>query len=84
MSDEKVVGTPLSVQEHRETISATINVETGMTDFLIKQTLINSETGEVIVSQRIREFAPTDEVRGNITEAVAKSADVKQPEPEAV
>lgn len=78
--EEKVVGTPLSVQEHRETISATVNVETGTTDFLIKQTLINSETGEVIVSQRIREFAPTDEVRGNITEAVTKSADVKQPE----
>ena len=81
MSDGRVVGTPLSVQEHRETISATVNVETGMTDFLIKQTLINSETEEVIVSQRIREFAPTDEVRSKITEAVTKSAAVKQPEP---
>ena len=44
---KRVVGTPISVQEHRETLSATVDVKA-------------------------------------INEAVAKSADVKQPEVEPV
>ena len=78
---KKVVGTPISVQEHRETLSATVNVESGMTDFIIKRTLINSENGEVVAVQNIRESNPTGEVATAITEAVTKS---KENSPEAV
>jgi hypothetical protein len=81
---ERVVGTPISVQEHRETLSATVDVESGMTDFIIKRTLVDADNGEVVSAQKIRETAPTAEVKEAITEAVEKSADVKQPEPEAV
>lgn len=70
---KKVVGTPISVQEHRETLSATINVESGMTDFIIKRTLINAETEEVVSVQNIRESSPTGEVGTAIAEAVTKS-----------
>ena len=51
-----------------------------MTDFLIKQTFINSETEEILVSQNIREFAPTSEVKDAVSEAVAKSQ-ANAPEP---
>ena len=81
---KRVVGTPISVQEHRETLSATVDVESGSTDFIIKRTLTDADSGEVIVVQKIRETAPTGEVSKAIAEAVAKSADVKQPEPEPV
>ena len=81
---KKLVGTPFSVQEHRETLSATVDVESGMTDFIIKRTLVDADNGEVVSSQTIRETSPTGEVASAINEAVAKSADVKQPEPEAV
>ena len=81
---KRVVGTPISVQEHRETLSATVDVESGMTDFIIKRTLVDADNGEVVSSQTIRETSPTGEVVSAINEAVAKSADVKQPEPEAV
>ena len=81
---KRVVGTPISVQEHRETLSATVDVESGMTDFIIKRTLVDADNGEVVSSQTIRETSPTGEVASAINEAVAKSADVKQPEPEAV
>ena len=81
---KRVVGTPISVQEHRETLSATVDVEAGMTDFIIKRTLVDADNGEVVSSQTIRETSPTGEVVSAINEAVAKSADVKQPEPEAV
>jgi hypothetical protein len=81
---KRVVGTPISVQEHRETFSATVDVESGMTDFIIKRTLVDADNGEVVSSQTIRETSPTGEVVSAINEAVAKSADVKQPEPEAV
>ncbi len=81
---KRTVGAPISVQEHRETLSATVDVESGMTDFIIKRTLVDADSGEVVVVQKIRETAPTGEVATVIAEAVEKSADVKQPEPEAV
>ena len=78
---KKVVGQPISVQEHKETLSATVDVESGMTDFIIKRTLVDAETEEVIVVQKIRETAPTAEVKDAVTEAVAKSQE-NTPEPE--
>ena len=79
---KKVVGTPISVQEHRETLSATVDVQSGMTDFIIKRTLVNADNGdEIICVQKIRETAPTGEVAAAITEAVKKSKD-NAPEPE--
>ena len=80
---KRVVGTPISVQEHRETLSATVDVESGMTDFIIKRTLVDAETEEVIVVQKIRETSPTGEVATAIAEAVAKSQE-NAPEPEPV
>ena len=62
---KKVVGQPISVQEHKETLSATVDVESGMTDFIIKRTLVDADNGEVIVVQKIRETAPTGEVESN-------------------
>lgn len=82
---KKVVGQPISVQEHKETLSATIDVETGMTDFIIKRTLVDADSGEIIVVQKIRETAETGEVASKIQEAVAKSKENKpEPEPEPV
>lgn len=78
---KRTVGAPISVQEHRETLSATVDVESGMTDFIIKQTLVNTETGAVMVAQKIRETAPTSEVKDAVAEAVAKSQE-NAPEPE--
>ena len=77
---KRVVGTPISVQEHRETLSATVNVESGTTDFIIKRTLINADTEEIVSVQKIRETAPTGEVASKIDEAVTKS---KENEPES-
>lgn len=70
---KRVVGTPISVQEHKETLSATVNIETGMTDLILKRTLVDADNGEVVSSQTIRETAPTGEVVSAINEAVAKS-----------
>jgi hypothetical protein len=72
---KRVVGTPISVQEHRETLSATVDAESGMTDFIIKRTLVDADNGEVVSSQTIRETAPTSEVVSAINEAVAKSTE---------
>ena len=80
---KRAVGQPISVQEHRETLSATVDVESGMTNFIIKSQLINASSGEVVSSQTIRETAPTGEVASAISEAVAKSQE-NAPEPEAV
>ena len=80
---KRVVGTPISGHEHRETLSATVDVESGMTDFIIKLTLVDADSGEVIVVQKIRETSPTGEVAKAITEAIAKSKD-NTPEPEPV
>ena len=82
---EKVVGTPISVQEHRETLSVTVDVESGMSDFIIKRTLVDADSGEIIVVQKIRETAETGEVASKIQEAVAKSKEnTPEPEPEPV
>ena len=82
---KRTVGTPISVQEHRETLSATVDVESGMTDFIIKRTLVDADNGEVIVVQKIRETAPTADIVTAINEAVAKSQEnAPEPEPEAV
>ena len=70
---KRVVGAPISVQEHKETVSATVDVESGTTDFIIKRTLVDADSDEVIVVQKIRETSPTGEVAAAINEAVAKS-----------
>ncbi len=80
---KRVVGQPISVQEHRETLSATVDVESGTTDFVIKRWLVDSDTEEVIVVQKIRETSPTGDVVNAISEAVAKSQE-NAPEPEVV
>ena len=77
---KKVIGSPISVQETRETLSVTVDVESGMTDFIIKRTLVDADSGEVVVVQKIRETTPTSEVKAAIDDAVVKSAD-NQPEP---
>ena len=80
----RVVGTPISVQEHRETLSATVDVESGMTDFIIKRTLVDADSGEVVSAQKIRETTPTADVKEAITGVVAKSQEnAPEPEPEA-
>ena len=81
---KRVVGKPISVQEHRETLSATVDVESGTTDFIIKQTLVDADSGEVIVVQKIRQTSPTGDVVKSINEAVAKSQEnAPETEPEA-
>ena len=81
---KKVVGTPIAVQEHKETLSATIDIESGTTDFIIKRTLVNADNSdEVICVQKIRETVPTGEAATAIAEAVAKSKE-NAPEVEPV
>ena len=80
---KRVVGTPISVQEHRETLSATVDAESGMTDFIIQRTLTDADSKEVICVQKIRETSPTGEVAAAVAEAVAKSKE-NAPEPEPV
>ena len=78
---KKVVGSPISVQETRETLSVTVDVESGMTDFVILRKLINADDpDDVVSSQKIRETSPTAEVVSAIKEIAKKSAD-NQPEP---
>ena len=80
---KRVIGTPISVQEHRETLSATVDVESGMTDFIIKRTLTDADSKEVICVQKISETSPTGGVVKAINEAVAKSQEnAPEPEPE--
>ena len=73
------LGQPISVQEHRETLSATVDIESGTTDFLIKRTLIDVGSGEIVSSQTIRETSPTGEVAQEIAETVALSKDHPNP-----
>ena len=81
---KRTVGAPISVQEHRETLSATVDVESGMTDFIVKRTLVDADSKEVICVQKIRETASTGEVAAAIAEAVAKSKEnAPEPAPEA-
>ena len=80
---KRTVGAPISVQEHRETLSATVDVESGTTDFIVKRTLVDADSGEVIVVQKIRETSPTGDVVKAINEAVTKSQE-NAPEPEPV
>ena len=46
---KRTVGAPISVQEHRETLSATVDVESGATDFIIKRTLVNADNSDEII-----------------------------------
>ena len=69
----RVVGAPISVQETRVTISATVNVENGTTDFIEDVTLTDTESGEVKSKQRIRTVADTADVSAWIADATAKS-----------
>ena len=62
------------MQETRETLSVTVDVESGMTDFIIKKTLTDADSGEVVVVQKIRETTPTSEVKEAIDDAVVKSS----------
>ncbi len=71
---KRTVGAPISVQEHRETLSATVDVESGMTDFIIKRTLVDADSGEVVSVQKIRETAPTQERLEELEAAVEAAA----------
>ena len=78
-SPTRVVGAPISVQETRVTISATVNVENGTTDFLEDVTLTSTEEPYQIVSrQRIRTVADTADVQTWISDATAKSIEATQ------
>ena len=72
-SPTRVVGSPISVQETRVTISATVNVENGTTDFIEDVTLTDTESGEVKSKQRIRTVADTVDVQAWISDATDKS-----------
>ena len=72
-SPTRVVGAPISVQETRVTISATVNVENGTTDFIEDVTLTDTESGEVKSKQRIRTVADTVDVQAWISDATEKS-----------
>ena len=77
-SSTRVVGAPISVQETRVTISATVNVENGTTDFIEDVTLTDTESGEVKSKQRIRTVADTADVGAWIADATAKSIEATQ------
>lgn len=81
-SPTRVVGSPISVQETRVTISATVNIETGTTDFIEDVTLTDTDTGEVKSKQRIRTVADTVDVGDWIADATSKSAEVTLPSEE--
>ena len=70
----KPFGNPVTVQEHRETISATIDVRSGMTDIIIKRTLVDAETGAIVSSQTIRDSAPTQDRLRELEAAVEAAA----------
>ena len=77
-SPTRVVGAPISVQETRVTISATVNVENGTTDFIEDVTLTDTESGEVKSKQRIRTVADTVDVQAWIADATSKSIEATQ------
>ena len=73
-SPTRVVGAPISVQETRVTISATVNVENGTTDFVEDVTLTSTEEPYQVVSkQRLRTTAKTASVQDWISDATVKS-----------
>ena len=73
-SPTRVVGAPISVQETRVTISATVNVETGTTDFIEDVTLTSTEEPyEIVSKQRLRTTAETVNVQDWIADATVKS-----------
>ena len=73
-SPTRVVGAPISVQETRVTVSATVNVETGTTDFLEDVTLTSTEEPyEIVSKQRLRTTAETVNVQDWIADATVKS-----------
>ena len=78
-SPTRVVGAPISVQETRVTISATVNVQNGTTDFVEDVTLTSTEEPYQVVSkQRIRTVADTADVGAWIADATAKSIEATQ------
>ena len=73
-SPTRVVGAPISVQETRVTISATVNVESGTTDFIEDVTLTSTEEPyEIVSKQRLRTTAETVDVQDWISDATVKS-----------
>ena len=73
-SPTRVVGAPISVQETRVTISATVNVENGTTDFIEDVTLTSTEEPyEIVSKQRLRTTAETVDVQDWISDATVKS-----------
>ena len=69
----KAFGSPITVQEHREVLSATVDVESGMTDLIIKRTLV-AENGDVVSVSTIRDTAPTQERLVELEAAVEAAA----------
>ena len=73
-SPTRVVGAPISVQETRVTVSATVNVESGTTDFIEDVTLTSTEEPyEIVSKQRLRTTAETVDVQDWISDATVKS-----------
>ena len=73
-SPTRVVGAPISVQETRVTISATVKVESGTTDFIEDVTLTSTEEPyEIVSKQRLRTTAETVDVQDWISDATVKS-----------
>ena len=70
----KPFGSPVTVREHRETLSATVNIESGMTDLIIKRTLIDEDSGAIVSSQTIRDSAPTQDRLKELEAAVEAAA----------
>ena len=69
----KAFGSPITVQEHREVLSATVDVESGMTDLIIRRTLV-AENGDVVSVSKIRDTAPTQERLTELEAAVEAAA----------
>jgi len=79
----EVIGTPRNVQERRTTVSATIDVETGLTDFIYKKTLVDVDTNEVVSSVTVRETQPTGDASDWLNKTITASASVEQHSPNA-
>ena len=69
----KAFGSPITVQEHREVLSAMVDVESGMTDLIIRRTLV-AENGDVVSVSKIRDTAPTQERLTELEAAVEAAA----------
>ncbi len=69
----------IEVVEKREVVSVTVDVESGMTDAIERVQIVKAD-GSVLSTAKQRTTVPTKDAGEWVNQAVAKSADVKQPE----